>query len=250
MDRRVSFLIAGTQRGGTTTLVEYLMQHPQICIPTRKELHFFDKERLWRMSVPDYAAYHAEFPDGPARRLLGEATPIYMYWAPALPRIRDYNPKIKLIMVLRNPITRAYSHWNRERVQGRESLSFRDALLAEPERTRQASPGQLRHASYIDRGMYTKQLVRIGKLFPAEQILVLRTDDFSRALAAMCARIGAFLDVAPFTSTQEIVAHGGAYDHLLEPDDRRYLAEVFEEEIRDLEQLLEWDCSDWLAVDR
>jgi hypothetical protein len=98
--------------------------------------------------------------------------------------------------------------------------------------------------------MYTKQLVRIGKLFPTEQILVLRTDDFSRALAAMCARIGAFLDIAPFTPTQQIVAHGGAYDHLMEPDDRRYLAEVFEEEIRDLEQLLEWDCSDWLAVDR
>lgn len=248
-ERKVDFLIAGTQRGGTTTLVEYLMQHPQICIPTKKEMHFFDKERLWRTKTPDYAIYHAEFPGDPSQRLLGEATPIYMYWNPALPRIRDYNPQIKLIVILRNPVTRAYSHWNRERSQGREPLTFREALLAEPARTKQASPAQLRHASYIDRGMYTKQLARIGEFFPPEQVLVLRTDDFSRALASMFARIAAFLGVTPFTPTQEIVAHEGAYAHPMEADDRRYLAGVFKEEIGSLERLLGWNCSDWLAPD-
>src|SRR5262249_1801934 len=161
----------------------------------------FDKERLWRASAPDYGAYHAEFPDGTTTRLLGEATPIYMYWNPALPRIRDYNPGIKLIMILRNPITRAHSHWNPAPVQRREPLTFREALLAEPARVQQALPQQLRHASYIDRGMYTRQLTRIRELFPPDQILVLRTDSFSRELATMFARIATFLGIAPFTPT-------------------------------------------------
>jgi hypothetical protein len=89
---------------------------------------------------------------------LGEATPIYMYWKRALPRIREYNPDLKLIMILRNPITRAYSHWNFERLASRESLPFREALLAEPARTAAVLPKQLRNGSYIARGRYTAQL--------------------------------------------------------------------------------------------
>jgi hypothetical protein len=245
---KVDFIIAGTQRGGTTTLVEYLMQHPQISIPTKKELHFFDKERLWQAGPPDYEAYHALFPAESPSRLKGEATPIYMYWHPALMRIRAYNPKIKLIMILRNPITRAYSHWNRERSVGRERLAFREALLAEPARASEALPSQLRHASYIERGMYTSQLERIWELFPREQTLILRTDDFSRALAPMFTRLADFLGITRFTPTQEIVAHEGTYDRRLEAADGLYLASVFEEEIKRLEKLLGWDCSDWLAV--
>jgi hypothetical protein len=247
-DGQVAFLIAGTQRGGTTTLVEYLRQHPQVFLPKAKELHFFDKEKLWQTGVPDYAVYHAAFAEASPGRLLGDATPIYMYWERSLPRIRAYNPRMKFIMVLRNPITRAYSHWNHERHAGREKLPFREALAAEPERTRQAAPQQLRHSSYVDRGMYTRQLARVWEFFPAEQTLILRTDDFSRALAPMFERIAGFLGIARFTPVQEIAAHAHAYEAPLAEEDRRYLADVFEPEIRALERLLGWDCSDWLAA--
>ena len=234
-------------RGGTTTLFHYLRQHPEIFIPQRKEVHFFDDDKLWRDGQADYARYHAAFARAPAGRLLGEATPIYMYWEPALPRIRDYNPAMKLIMLLRNPITRAHSDWNFVRTEGGEPLSFHDALAAEPERARQAAPEQLRFKAYVGRGMYAQQLARIWSFFPREQTLVLRTDDLSRALAPMFARIASFLGVAHFSPARDFVAHARPYEGEMSEEDRRYLAGVFEPEIRALERLLGWDCSDWLA---
>lgn len=247
---KVGFMIAGTQRGGTTTLHEYLRRHPEIGMPADKELHFFDDEKLWRAQRPSYATYHAAFPVEPSHRLLGDATPIYMYWEPAIPRIRDYNPAMKLILVLRNPITRAYSHWNHERKAGREPLSFRDALLAEPARAEQERPLQLRYTSYVERGMYARQLARIWANFPAQQTLVLRTDDLRTALASVFVRIATFLGVARFTPAHAIVANAHTYAAPMSPADRRYLIGVFQQEIMDLERLLGWDCSEWLAEER
>jgi hypothetical protein len=244
---KVGFLIAGTQRAGTTTLRKYLFHHPDLCMPARKELHFFDDDKVWQSPPPDYAPYHAAFPVKPSHRLLGEATPIYMYWKPALPRIRDYNPEMKLIMLLRNPITRAYSHWNFERYRGRESLPFREALLAEPSRTEKARPAQLRNESYIQRGMYTGQLAELWRFFPPEQTLVLRFDDLRRAVKPLCAQIARFLAIRPFVPVREVVSNAREYASPLSVEDRNYLAGIFEEEIRSLERLLGWDCSDWLA---
>lgn len=244
---KVGFIIAGTQRGGTTTLHEYLRRHPEICMPARKELHFFDDEELWRTQPRSYAAYRALFHTEPPQRLLGDATPIYMYWEPAMARIRDYNPAMKLIVVLRNPITRAYSHWNHERLAKRESLSFRDALLAEPARAEQSRPLQARYSSYVERGRYTGQLARIWAHFPVEQTLVLRTDDLRTALAAVLARSATFLGIARFTPALAIVANAHEYDAPMNPADWRYLRGVFEQEITDLERLLGWDCGQWLA---
>jgi hypothetical protein len=244
---KVGFLIAGTQRGGTTTLRNYLLHHPDVCMSRTKELHFFDDEKLWRSQPPDYTPYHAAFPVKPSYRLLGEATPIYMYWRPALPRIRDYNPAMKLIMILRNPITRAYSHWNFERLAGRESLPFREALLAEPSRTEKALPQQLRNASYIQRGMYTQQLEAVWRFFPREQTLVLRFDDRSRPVEPLCAQIARFLGIRHFAPVGELVSNAWEYPSPLSTEDRLYLADTFKQEIRSLERLVDWDCNDWLA---
>jgi hypothetical protein len=172
-----------------------------------------------------------------------------MYWEPALARIRDYNPAMKFILILRNPVTRAYSHWNHERQAGREALPFREALLAERARTEQARPEQLRDSAYVQRGMYTKQLERIWAHFPAQQTLVLRTDDLRTALADVFARIGSFLGVAPFTPAHPITANAHAYEAPMAAADRRYLVGVFEQEIRGLERLLGWNCREWLSQD-
>ena len=75
---------------------------------TKKELHFFDREA----DDTDYNAYHANFKPKPQQRVIGEASPIYMYWNPAPYRIWSYNPAMKWILILRNPAERAYSAWN------------------------------------------------------------------------------------------------------------------------------------------
>ena len=116
---------------------------------TKKELHFFDREEEDR----DYKKYSRKFrPPKPKQRVIGEASPIYMYWETAPYRIWKYNPKMKWILVLRNPVERAFSAWNMETKRGKEKLSFAEAIEKEPERCREALPLQHRVYSYIDRG--------------------------------------------------------------------------------------------------
>src|SRR6266478_3235889 len=137
---RVNFIIGGTQKGGTSALDSFLRQHPEIGMPaTKKELHYFDREENFTKR-PDYKKYHARFQPESRHRVIGEATPIYMYWNSAPYRIWNYNLEMKWILVLRNPVERAYSAWNMETKRGKEKLSFAEAIEKEPERCREALP--------------------------------------------------------------------------------------------------------------
>src|SRR5207342_3103643 len=98
-----------------------LREHPRIGMAAEKELHFFDNEQLFagQPSNPDaaglYSRYHDAFRHCPPERLRGESTPSYMYWPDAPKRICQYNPGMKFVFLLRNPILRAFSHWNMQR---------------------------------------------------------------------------------------------------------------------------------------
>jgi len=89
-----------------------------------------------------------------------------MYWQNAPKRIWQYNPEMKIIIILRNPIERAFSHWNMERSRNAEHLSFWDAINTEKLRCQETLPLQNRVYSYIDRGFYIKQLENIWRYFP------------------------------------------------------------------------------------
>ena len=136
-DHKVDFIIAGTQKGGTSALDAYLRLDPQICLPHKvKEVHFFEADPLFDTGEPDYRLYHAFFKPRSWHRLVGEATPGYMYCEDVPRRIHAYNPDMKIILSLRNPIDRAFSHWNMNKKRGFEPLSFGDAIRGEEERTR------------------------------------------------------------------------------------------------------------------
>ena len=100
--RAVDFVVCGTQKGGTSALDAYLREHPEICMAVRKELHFFDNEKKFSSGKPDYSKYHDSFNPQKLHKLLGETTPIYMYWNESPRRIWEYNPNMKLIVLLRN----------------------------------------------------------------------------------------------------------------------------------------------------
>lgn len=244
---KVAFVIAGTQKGGTTALASYLYEHAEIGMPGVKEVHFFDKEENFAGDEADYARYHANFKPAVRSRVLGDATPIYMYWEPAPQRIRQYNPAMKLIMLLRNPVTRAYSHWNMERARGRDPLPFEQAIRTEVERCREALPLQHRQFSYVDRGRYSDQIQRIWRLFPPGQTLVLKSEELLRAPQAALARITDFLGVARFPPVEPRRVHARPYQSPMSDEARNYLREVFASEVRNLEQTFGWDCADWLA---
>ena len=243
---KVSFIVAGAQKGGTSAIDRYLREHPELCLPRRKELHFFDTDRYFAAEPVDYSAYHAAFNPGPSQRFLGEVTPAYLYWPTAPERIARYNPAMKLIMVLRNPVTRAFSQWNMARQKGREPLSFLHALEAEPERMRLLPLELAKRFTYVDRGFYARQLERLWRYFPRGQTIVFRSEELLEAPAAVLARIADFLGIASFPPIADETVHVREYDTTMTAEEKRYLIGVFEPEIRELERVLEWDCSAWL----
>ena len=245
---RLNFLIMGAQKSGTTALTYFLMQHPEIYIPERKEMHFFDDETAFASSLEavDYGSYHAGL-DIPSRaKIVGEATPIYMYWTPAARRIKQYNPSIKLIFILRNPIDRAYSHYNwARRVMEKESLPFSAAIRLEGLRRLENFPLQSRSHSYVDRGYYARQIKYLLRYFPLSQMLFVRNEDLRRNHSATLDRIFGFLEVRRAHSIQPAEIYSNRYEPM-SSSDRTYLLAKFNDDIKELQVLLGSDFSDWL----
>jgi len=245
---KVNFVIGGTQKGGTSALDSFLRQHPQICMPNDlKEVHFFDREEMFRGNKPDYDKYHAHFRPGPRHDIIGEASPIYMYWENAPARIWSYNPDMKWVVILRNPVDRAYSAWNMERQRGAEPLSFEEAVAQEPKRCRESLPLQHRIFSYTDRGFYTAQLRRLFHIFGTEKCLVLLNEDLQREHERILRTTFAFLGVDESVKPAEERVFKHDYDQLLDPALRSTLIQKFYFDIRELERLIDRDLSHWYA---
>jgi len=243
----VDFVVAGAQRCGTTALDLYFRGHPGVAMSvTQKELHFFDHEEHFRGDRVDYAVYHAHFGARRPGQPRGEVTPSYMYWTPAAERLARYNPALRIVILLRNPIARAYSHWNKERQRGREPLPFLEALEAENERARAASPLQDRRTSYAARGFYVGQLQRLWRHFPVDQTLILRSEALQANAGETLARIADFLGLDAFPRIVPRAVNARDYERGMHRDEWEYLASRLAGEIRELERLLGWDCAHWL----
>jgi hypothetical protein len=244
---RVDFVVGGTMKGGTSALNAFLDQHPEIHMARAKEAHFFDTDELFHPGIqPDYDVYHRHFAPGPDTRLLGDATPIYLYWEPVPARVMAYNPGMKWVLLLRQPVERAYSHWNMLRQNGHEPLDFADAVAQESWR-RAGLSGQCRVFSYLDRGFYARQLRRLFRVVPRRQVLVLRSEELRRDHQATLQRIFAFLGVEPGERIEPAAIHQRSYEVPLPVEQKRELTMRFIDDIRDLEGLLGWDLSDWLG---
>lgn len=216
--RLPNFVIIGAQRAGTRTLYRYLAAHPGILPAATEEVHyfslFFDRGLRW---------YQAQFPPPAPGRLTGEASPYYLYHPLAAERMRAVAPEAKLIVLLRNPVDRAYSHYQLEARQGNEPLSFENAIAAEPERlageaARIADDDTYvsfahQHYSYLARGHYREQLRRWLTLFPRDQLLVLKSEDLFQHPAVHYRQVTDFLGLEP----RDLVARPGAGETRYEP---------------------------------
>ena len=238
----VDFVIGGTQKGGTSALDSFLRQHPEICMPTtRKELHFFDREE----ENTDYKEYHANFKPTAQHRATGEASPIYMYWETAPYRIWKYNPKMKWIVALRNPVERAFSAWNMETKRGKEKLSFAEAIEKESERCREALPLQHRVYSYVDRGFYAYQVRRLFNIFGKDNILILLSEELRNAHQKTVRCVFKFLGVDSSFVPPEASVFEQEYSDKIDKDVRSRLLKMFYFDIKELEKLLGRDLSTW-----
>jgi hypothetical protein len=241
----VDFVICGAQKSGTTALSQFLRQHPQVCLCKTKEGHFFDDDERFERGAAKLRDYHKLFDVRPEHRAIGEPTPIYMYWHPCLARIWQYNPGMKLIALLRNPVDRAYSHWQMEHGRGLDPLDFSTAIRTEESRCRVALPRQHRVFSYISRGFYTEQLRRMHQFFPPAQCLILRNEQLEEDHAGTLKTVFRFLGVDPDVAVPQERVFAQDYPPMADAD-RNYLARIFHHEIKQLELMLGWDLSTWL----
>lgn len=188
------FMIIGAQRCGTTSLYRYLCQHPSIISAVKKEVHFFDLdfnkgENWYRSHFPLrlYKSYLQKV--NPQVCLTGEATPIYLLHPLAPYRVSELLPNTKFIVLLRNPVDRAYSHYWLQVRRGGENLPFEQAIQEEPKRLRgqreriilqnsENCGSNFWHYSYLARGIYIDQLETWHRIFPKEQFLILKSEDF------------------------------------------------------------------------
>ena len=242
---RVDFVIGGAQKGGTSALDSFLRQHPEICMPTtRKELHFFDREEENR----DYKKYHRNFkPKKNQHRVIGEASPIYMYWETAPYRIWKYNPQMKWILALRNPVERAFSAWNMESKRDHEKLPFAEAIEKEAERCRMALPVQHRVYSYIDRGFYAHQVRRLFNIFGKESCLVLLSEELRNEHQKTLRRVFEFIGVDSSFVPPEASVFEQEYSSKIDNQLRERLTDTFQFDIKELEKLLGRDLSAWTS---
>src|SRR5205809_5579941 len=242
--QKLDFIVAGAQKSGTTALNYYLKRHPQIALPVKKEVHFFDNDELFAGGNVSYEPLHEMFRPARSGTIAGENTPIYIYWRPALPRIRNYNPAMKFVVILRSPIERAFSQWNMQRSRGNESFDFVEAVQAEARRIADAAPKQLRKFSYLDRGRYAEQLERAFRLFPRERFLVIKYEEFRARQSEVVEAVFRFLGLSP-PRFRAVEAHDIPYARKLRDEERAAVREILQSEIGRLEALLGWDCSDW-----
>lgn len=195
--RLPDFIIAGAPRSATTWLYQLADRHPGIAMakPVQPEPKFFLVDELYARGLPYYAA--TWFDPLPARHVLGEKSTNYLENPLVAERIHADLPAVRLIFLLRNPVDRAYSNYLWTRRNGFETETFARALALEDQRDREL-PAGLRYArpfAYVSRGLYADHLARFLRLFPRQQILVLRTEDIGMEPERVSLRLQRFLGV-------------------------------------------------------
>jgi Sulfotransferase family len=270
---RPAFLVIGAQKAGTTALYYYLAEHPHIVPSREKELGFFVPELFadWpehpnhrilcpqgRIAFDDRRAYrraaawyHRQFPwphELGSGQLTFEATPDYLYFPQAAKRIFDYDPRMKLIVLLRDPVERAFSAWNMYRSYGgyrpftyrpkKETREFEAAIRAELQ-WMEAGGGPL-DPGYVRRGLYHEQLVRYLQWFSRDQVLVLLSDDLKHRTSATLAQIASFLGLPEHRrqgAWEQMLV--GDYDPAMPEPSRRLLREFYKPHNERLYRLLD-----------
>lgn len=210
----------------------------------QQEMHFFDDDEVFAGAV-DYDVLHRHFRRAGRSTIAGECTPSYLYWKPAAERIWQYNPKIKLLVLLRNPIDRAFAHWNMQRFKGREPLDFLEAVKEEKIRIAGAPPIEARRFAYVDRGLYAQQLERFFQFFPREQVKVVKFEKFQAQQRETLDSIFSFLGLDPLASLRSKDRNVVPYERTMNWEEKIFLFNFFADDIAKLERLLGWDCSDW-----
>lgn len=260
------FLIIGVQKGGTTSLYRYLEQHPCVASAFAKEVHFFDNHTRDYKYGKGMSWYRSHFVYSTSKfyhklihhqdLMTGEGSPDYIFDPNAPQRIAQALPQAKLVVMLRNPVDRAYSHYMHNARAAwdvnREPLSFEEAIAAEPTRLQGEKDKLLQdasyfsynymHYSYLQRGIYADQLQTWFNLYPKEQLLILGSENFFADPQACFKQVLQFLELPDWDLPEYKSFNTRSEGAIAMADETRsQLVEYFKPHNQRLYQLLNYD---------
>lgn len=197
------FLVVGAQKAGTTTLQSLLDLHPKIFLPKPKEVQFFSLHY-----VEGLEWYRNHFSAAVSNQCIGEITPYYLFHPFSAERIKTSLGSVRIIILLRDPVSRTISHYRHSCRLGFEDLSFIDALRSEPKRLQAAEiilrlPNgrhqQHQECSYLGRSLYRHQVERYWDIFGKNQVLLLSSEDLFSDPWSSLLKIFNFLGLEPIS---------------------------------------------------
>lgn len=246
-----NFIIIGEQKCGTTTLYDHLIQHPQILPALRKEIHFFDNHYNVGLNM-----YKAFFPTNDKIQkndlsITGEASPNYFHHPLVPKRIKENLPNVKLILLLRNPVERAYSHFIMMKNGGFETLSFEQAVEYEKQVFKEGKISWINqyrvfnetHHPYLMRGIYVNHLKRWLEIFPRNQISIINSENFKSNKSQILKQTFEFLNVSSYRLKDLKNKNVAKYDSM-DLDTKKILEEFFKPYNKELYDLLNIEF-DW-----
>ena len=192
---KVKALIIGAQKAGTTSLYRYMMQHPEIVFSQVKEITYFVDDDLYAKGQ-EY--YHSFFPAVDSDSFIVSSYVHMLASQNAPERVYDYNPDMKLIVLLREPVERAWSAYQYARQMGWEDrgVSFIDALRHEDQRLKSSDPRISRDMVYGYSGLYCRHLSHWMSVFPDKQLLILKADELKYNQSNCLDRVWQFLGIS------------------------------------------------------
>lgn len=229
-NKRIDFLIVGAQKAGTSTLFNILNHHPQCRGSDKKEVGFFYRNPLYQKGIQ---WYHAHFPIFKKRRLFFEATPEYLSKPWCTERIFRYNPSLKLIILLREPVSRAYSaynHWRQnyekkpqyylnvyENITDKRSFENMKKLMNAPqfpsfrsiieEELNRADDDDI-HAfpTFVRTGYYEVHINRFLERFNKNKILIIESNELNYNTLSTLRKIEAFLEIDHYSFDENLIS--------------------------------------------
>lgn len=227
------FLIIGAQKSGTTTLFRYLLTHSKILKPIMKEINYFDEfyHKGWNW-------YRMHFPFSKPGHLTGEASTSYLFSIHAPQRIKEHLPNVKFIVLLRNPIERAYSHYYHELRNGNETITdFNTAIEKESERidknyhrmTRDSSfyDPNVRRFAYIKKGIYADQFERWFVYFKPCRFKIIESNRLFKNPKDVVNEIADFLEISNEFNFEPKIYNLGKYKNNLDQNIYNKLREFY-----------------------
>ncbi len=255
MGWEIDFIIIGAQKSGTTSLYNYLIQHPQVVPARTKEVHYFDlnfdKGISW---------YQEQFHpcDRQNKLITGEASPYYIFHPLVAKRVQQTLPKVKIIILLRNPVERAISHYYHEVRLGVEEKGIEEAIASEPTRLAGETEKILenpnyysfnhQHYTYLSRGKYLDQIKNWLNHFPKQQILILKSEDLYNHPPTILNQVCNFLEIPPYQLPDYGKYNAGEYPPI-DPAMYQQLTTYFQPHNQNLENYLNRNFN-WVTGDK